>query len=294
VSGRAKTLFKTVAGSLLEVLRPDLARAIDAPIVGGQTMTGQVSRSGWQTRARKWILEARIERARWRQDHAAIRKTLADFWRSDALNFFYDRYRDRFTRSFLGPHHVIVDEMDKLVQSGHFTSLIEIGCGDGQVLNHCAGALPSLRSLTGLDINPTIIAANGVTWQDNPRLRFVCGDAMDCVGSLIEDGTILLTYGGVMEYLDRESLVSIFETLARHQNVAVAMVEPLSPEHDLTQQRASFTYGVENSFSHNYPHLLASAGFKTAFQREVFWDGVRWLMMLAANEKEDRNGNHGV
>lgn len=280
---RTRTLIKTAIGSVIEVVRPDLARAIDDSVPRQDADKTLHAPGGWKARAQKWIVEARMERARLRRDDHAVSETLAGFWRSEAANFFYDRFRGRFEHSFLGPHHIIVDKLAEQVRSGRFSALIEVGCGDGRVLDHCATAMPELDALVGLDINPAIIAENRKTWAGNPRLSFQCGDATKWLDSLVGDGTILMTYGGVMEYLDQASLMRVYRTVAKHRNVAVAMVEPLSPDHDLALQPESFTFGVENSFSHNYPHLLKRAGFKEVFSQEMDWDGVRWILMLATS-----------
>jgi SAM-dependent methyltransferase len=276
--GSARAFVKTIAGSVIELVRPDLGRAID-------TATGSGPQARGSVRARQWILHARLERARWRGDHMGVRRALAGFWRGDTADFFYARFRDRFQTSFLGAHQIIVDQLVALDQMRPFASLVEVGCGDGQVLAHCAKRLPGLAKLTGIDINPRIIAANRETWAASPRLSFVCDDAVDWLSRNATDDMVLFSYGGVMEYLDETDLTATFAALGRRHHVAVALVEPLSPAHDLDADLASFVFGQENSFSHNYPHLLRKAGFTLHFEQQMELDGVRWIMVLASVEE---------
>jgi trans-aconitate methyltransferase len=282
VTAGARTLAKALIGTVIEVLRPDLARAIDSPAPRPQ---GQAA-----FKTRKWILEARLTRARWRGDQTAVRNALAGFWRNDTADFFYDRFQERFERSFLGPHQAVVDELVAWDSTHPFQYLVEIGCGDGRVLAHCAARLPGIPRLTGIDINPMIIARNRKVWADQPRLSFTATDATAWLATESRPATALLSYGGVMEYFDPAGLAAIFAGLASHPGTAVALVEPLAPDHDLAVQTRSRIFGPENSFSHNYPHLLQTAGFHIRFRRELNWDGARWLMLLATDRQPDPQG----
>jgi SAM-dependent methyltransferase len=280
-----RSIGKTVLGSLIALVRPDLARSLG---------TGQSVATGKHLRAKRLILHARLERARWRGDHAAVRQSLAGFWQNETADFFYSGFRHRFEQSFLGPHQVIVDQLVALNDACPFSTLVEVGCGDGRVLAHCANRLPNLQRLTGLDINPKIIETNIRTWATEPRLSFAQADAARWLADAQTDGMILLSYGGVMEYFNEADLKAIYTRLGRNRRVAVAMVEPLAPHHDLTTQNRSFVFGQENSFSHNYAHLLKQAGFKIIFTQEQREGDIRWLLLLAAThlENDDDRAKH--
>ncbi len=267
---RLRVLAKTVIGTMIEWTHPSLARAVDsgAPV-------------GAAFRKRNLIIHARRERARRRGDPEAVKAAQAGYWKGETADLFYDRYTARFRDWFLGPHQVIVDRLVDLDREMAFANLVEIGCGDGRVLAHCAERLPGLERATGLDINPTIIARNRETYAGNPKLHFVDTEAGAWLSRNCPDGTVLMTYGGVMEYFTEADLSAMLTRIARLKRGAVAFVEPLAPGHDLSTRKDSFIFGGENSFSHNYPHLIRQAGLLPVFEQEMELGLVRWMLILA-------------
>lgn len=266
----ARETFKLWAGNLLEVLAPWIRRDLDTD-----------RHSGRFVKQKRWILYARSANARARGDAGALQKSLFQFWRTDTADTYFDRYLDRYQKWFLGPHHEIVDQMAKLARAGGYSRLIEVGCGAGRVLEHCASAMPEVQDFIGVDINPTIISRDHVTYAQNPRLQFLVADASIWLQKTARPGTILLTYGGVMEYFSAETLLRMFKNMALHHPAAVALVEPVDPDHDLAKDAASHAFGQENSFSHNYEKLLQAAGFDMIFRKTLCFGGASWVMLLA-------------
>jgi len=250
--------------------------------------TDEGRHSGRFVRLKRWMLYANISRARARGDARALQKSLFQFWRADTADAYFDRYLDRHQKWFLGPHHEIVDQMAKLTADGTYTRLIEVGCGAGRVLEHCALAMPQVQDFIGVDINPVIIARDRVEYAQNPRLQFLSADASAWLHDSAQPGTILLTYGGVMEYFAAETLSDMFQNLAQHHPAAVALVEPVDPGHDLAKDAASHTFGQENSFSHNHEKLLLAAGFTVVFRKSLRLGGASWVMLLATVMPDDR------
>jgi SAM-dependent methyltransferase len=271
---RLRSLARTLAGTALEMTRPALVRELDL----GENR-------GANLRAKTWILHARVRRARLLGDSAAAQAALARYWQADTGDFFYDRYRDRFAAWFHGPHQVLIDQLEAAALRLELRELVEIGCGDGQALAHCAARMPGLERLTGIDINPTIIARNMETHAGDARLRFVEGDAQNWLAAHPAPRRALLSYGGVMEYFAPEALRAIFAGLAAHGPAVVALCEPVAPDHDLATHPASRMFGQESSFSHNHAHLLRAEGFEIRWQAEATDGGVRWAMMIAERGK---------
>ena len=237
--------------------------------------------SGRFLKLKRWILYARTARARARGDAGALQKSLFQFWRTDTADTYFDKYLDRHEKWFLGPHHEIVDQLAALARGGSYTRLIEVGCGNGRVLEHCAAVMPEVPEFIGVDINPTIIERDRVDYAQNPRLQFMAADASSWLEKTAQPGTILLTYGGVMEYFSASTLVTMFKTLARKGPAAVALVEPVDPAHDLSRNPASHAFGQENSFSHNHEALLREAGYRVIFRKTLRLGGASWVMLLA-------------
>lgn len=271
---RIKTAIKLWLGGLLEVIAPPITRDLDKGVNSGRFL-----------KAKRWILFARTARAKAADDAEALQRSLFQSWRADTADAYFDRYLDRYQKWFLGPHHEIVDHLSTLSQSGAYSRLVEVGCGLGRVLDHCAAAMPELASFTGVDINPSIIARNRVEFAQNPRLQFLSADASVWLEQNGKPGTILLTYGGVMEYFAAPTLTAMFRGLAKHQPAAVALVEPVDPAHDLANDAGSHAFGQENSFSHNHAKLLEAAGFDVVFRKTAEVGGASWVMILATAAK---------
>lgn len=271
LTSHARTFGKTAVGTLLGLAAPRLAES---------DPTGEPA-SSMALRLRRWVLHARLERARWRGDAARIEATLHDFWRGQTGDDFYDRYAQRFERWFNGPHRAIIDRMADLADRRNWSNLVEIGCGDGRALSHLATVLPGIRSAVGIDINPRIIARDRIAHAGNRKLRFMDCDACAVLPDLIVPGTLLFSYGGVLEYFTAEHLDAIFDLVRAAPGSAIALVEPVDPAHDLFLDPTSHVFGGENSFSHNHAARAARAGLAVRFQQEIVDGGVRWMMLLA-------------
>ena len=273
----SKDIIRLWAGSLLEFFAPWARRDLDANLHSGRFI-----------RLKRWMLYARTAKARARGDARELQKSLFQFWRTDTADAYFDRYLDRYQKWFLGPHHEIVDQLAELVRAGEYSRLVEVGCGAGRVLEHCAAAMPELQDFIGVDINPVIIARDQADFAQNPRLQFLAADASVWLQDTAPPGTILLTYGGVMEYFSAETLSAMFGTLAQYRPAAVALVEPVDPDHDLARDAASHAFGSENSFSHNHERLLEAAGYDVTFRKTLCLGGVSWVMLLATVGLQDR------
>lgn len=267
---KLKSAYRFIVGTALDFMRAPLVREID-----------NSQHTGRNIRLKNWVLESRKARARLRGDNASIEREQFRYWKGDTADFFYDRFRTRMEKWFFGPHQVIVDQLADLTARIAFDRLIEVGCGDGQVLQHLATRIPQVQQFVGVDINPTIIERNQTSFASNPRLSFVSANAATWLPDQISDGLILMTYGGVMEYFAPDVLSAIFSQMAQHKRMAVALVEPVDPAHDLRTDPGSHVFGSENSFSHNHQQLLEAAGFTVAFVQEINLGQVRWVLLIA-------------
>ncbi len=89
---------------------------------------------------------------------------------------------------------------------GHGMEVLSVGCGPGVILNAVCALDPSLRGI-GIDISPERVQEAKRRNRDNPRARFVCGDA-----HMLEfaDGSFDVVYSRMLlEYLvDKERAVT--------------------------------------------------------------------------------------
>ena len=268
---------KTVIGSVAEVAVPHLARDIDE---GRST--------GRARKLKRAMIHARIQRAKWRGDEDAAKKAINDWWSSDVGDHFYGEMagQARFEQMFMGPHFEIVHKLQGLVGEGRFSHLVEVGSGDGLVLNYLARNLEGMERFTGLDISERIIASNQERYSDLTNTRFEHADVLSWLGASPRDNTILLSYGGVMEYLTELELLSVYQELARYSDVAVALVEPLDESFDVARHSASRFVGTEHVYyCHNYADILRRAGYRLEFEEYLSLAGWPWVMLVARPER---------
>lgn len=279
--GTLKNTVKLAIGTVAEQLFPRLASEIR---LGKHT--------GRNIKLKQWIIFAQTERAYRYGDIRATEHALKSFWRADVSNTFYDNSAEQFSKWFLGPHREILDKLVELSGQRSLRQFVEIGCGDGRVLAHCADRMPSIPAFVGIDINASIIKRDKIDYSDRQQLQFVAADAKEWLAMHTTPGTVVFTFGGVMEYFSAEALSDIFNLLAAHVGCAVALVEPVDPMHNLDTDPGSHLFGLEHSFSHNHAALLRAAGFSIRFQKEISLSGIRWMMLLADRQNEIAGEQH--
>ena len=207
------------------------------------------------------------------------------YWASDSATRFHGAVQERFRSVFLAKHTPLVNELERILATStiRYHTLMEIGCGSGQVVDYLAGRLGTVERFIGIDLSAAQVARNRARFVQ-PKLRFEAGDASEWIAAHAEPGSIFLTNDGVFEYFTPEALNSLLVTLAsRLQPSLLAIVEPLASHHDLSVDGGSIVYGAENTYSHDYPRMCERAGLQILFRSEVMAAQHRYLMLIAAS-----------
>lgn len=269
--GKAKDALKLIIGRTAEWTLPNLGREID-----------EDRNTGRAAKLKRAILYSRLRRAQSRGDIAAIENALAAFWKGDSGNRFHDHYAEARFNLFLERHAKLIDEFAGLTKNSRicFSRLVEIGCGDGTVLAYCAERLPEISEAIGLDINSAVIERISAEQLSGGRISFANAEAQDWLMANPQPGTVMLSNGGVLEYFSQDKFDKLLRTLAMSPPVAIMLVEPVSPDHDLQNHSESFVFGHERSFSHNHWHRLNEAGFEVVFSEEMPISNTRWMLMI--------------
>lgn len=244
--------LKALAGKFVGSLRPGYAASIRAaPFRKPWPVSGRLIRNS--------CLVDAVDTA----DHVLICDFLRDYWSSRASDEFYTGLSHRYETLFLAYHQRIVTETLQAIQGSdfEFTQLVELGAGDGKILDHFSRHLPPQLSFHGVDINLSQVENNRTIYAARPMLHFHHDDAARWLTENAGSGTILVTNGGVLEYFTREQVASMFRTLAGTTPCAVVLTESIAADHDLKNEPSTYPYGFELSLSHNYIALLEEAGF---------------------------------
>jgi hypothetical protein len=194
-------------------------------------------------------------------------ENLAELHKNNWINqgeHFFEITDNRFEDEFLPDASFIFDVLkEHLSTKEHsFTTLIEIGTGNGSVLNYLSDKFPELKRLVGIDLSKEQVAINNQKYNENTRMEFVASDGYDWVVNHAKGDTIFVTYGGVLEYFTEKRLSEFLQVVHRLGKTIFLAIEPVALDHDFTVNPNTQLYGMERSFSHNYPKLFKDAGFK--------------------------------
>jgi SAM-dependent methyltransferase len=233
----------------------------------------------------KLIRNGLFHRALIDKDHDTLREFLVNYWSSEEGKAFHDDFRSRFETHFLENASRATDDFEDYLKAAKppIDKIYEIGCGSGQVLEYLADRFPPFARFTGLDLSARQIEENRETYKERPALEFVAGDVCEWLPAHGSPGSLVLTNGGVLEYVDQPRLEALLAHIAVEMAPAsLIVVETLANDHDLEIENDSLVYGREMSFSHNYPYLIERSGMSIRFREEwIAEDGCRWIFIHA-------------
>lgn len=184
------------------------------------------------------------------------------YWAKQGKDFFLVT-KNNLETIHLPRHKSTFDALQKQLEitPSEFKTIVEIGTGNGIVLNFLNSRFPELEKFIGLDLSQEQISINQTKFKDNPKLEFVATDVLDWVETHGKEHMIFFTFRGVMEYFNQEQLTQFFKKLNSLGKTMFFALEPNGLEHDFEKNPDSMIYGVETSFSHNYQKLFEDAGF---------------------------------
>lgn len=269
---------KAFAGRFLGYLNPALSEAVHR----------EPFDPNWGP-AGKLVRNAHLARAVKNRDHRTLRHFFTHYWSSATAVEFFEGFADRFETLFLRHHAGIASEIAAaLPLPGGRARLVEVGSGDGRVLEWLSREISEVSEFHGVDLNAREIEKCQTRHVGSERLFFHWGDVLKWLKDKPAPGTVLVTNGGVFEYLLEEELRELFGELSRLCSPClVAITETVAVDHDLASETASLPYGYEFAFSHNYPALLRESGFEIRWERDrVTLPGeenhpARWFQMVA-------------
>lgn len=242
-------------GNILLYLLPKKAEEFAK---NGMTITNKKSISFTQLFMRKALLK----RAEKEQDYNMLSEFHEAYWKRQGDTYFSET-DDSFEKSFLPECTFLFDLLDlKLSTEKHnFNTIVEIGCGNGKVLNYLSTKFPNIERLVGIDLNQKQVELNRHTYTNNEKLEFVTSDAFDWTKNNATEDMIFVTSRGVLEYFTEPKLQEFLHQLNALGNTTLVAIEPNGIHHNLKTNTASEPYGYERSFSHNYEFLFKTAGF---------------------------------
>lgn len=250
-----KNFIKTIVGSILIVIMPKKAKELS-----NKGMTIDVG----LTLKERLMRHTLLGKAKKDEDFETLSQFHQDFWTNKADEYFSTRFFNNVLEDFFIPKcSFLVDLLKEKVdqEDGKFNILIEIGTGEGTVLNYLSSQLPNVNRFIGIDLSTAQIESNKNLFSKNKKLEFVASDAFDWIKENRNDHMIIITCNGVLEYFTQSRLQDFFNELNSFGKVIFVAIEPIGVNHDFLKNPNSEIYGIENSFSHNYVKMFKDAGF---------------------------------
>ncbi|WP_225035700.1 class I SAM-dependent methyltransferase [Winogradskyella sp. SM1960] len=197
------------------------------------------------------------------QDYDKIAEMNRNFWVNKEATELFSDTEDKFENDFLPNCSFVFDLLKKelLNESEEFDTLVEIGTGNGEVLNYLSAEFPQINRFVGIDLSSDQIEINKERFSNNKRVEFVTADASDWVNQHGSSNTIFVSSDGVLEYFLEQQLQEFLNQVHRLGKTFFVAIEPNGVDHNFETNPNSQLYGKEPSFSHNYPKLFKNAGF---------------------------------
>ena len=265
-------IIKSLAASLGNVLiffRPNKARQLSENRI--TLIHKNKKKLSLQERLMRFALVEKLEKIK---DYDAIAKLNRKFWEDNSAVELFNETEDTFTTDFLPNCTFIFDllKQELLNETEQYNTIVEIGTGNGDVLNYLSEEFPQVNRLIGIDLSQHQIDLNKKQFKENEKLEFVAADAYDWVNEHGQSNAIYVSSRGVLEYFLEERLQDLLSKTHQLGNILFVSIEPNGSDHNFETQPRTQLYGNEPSFSHNYPALFKNAGFTLWHFSQKPWD----------------------
>lgn len=254
-----KAVYKlciATVGNLLVFLKPEKAKQLAEE---GLTIVNKSNTMSISERLMRGAILKKLEK---NQDYNNLEELHKKYW-SNKGSIFFQETESSFEKEFLPNCAFIFDELEKNLFNTpiQYTTLVEIGTGNGRVLEYLCSKFPKVTHFIGIDLSPAQIDINSKKYKNNPKMEFVATDGFDWVKEHGASNTIFVTSRGVLEYFTEKRLQAFFNYANTLGKTIFIAIEPKGIEHDFAKNNGSQPYGYERSFSHNYELLFKNAGF---------------------------------
>ncbi|WP_405399590.1 methyltransferase domain-containing protein [Maribacter sp. Asnod2-G09] len=250
-----KSKIVILIGKILQLLMPKKAKEFAE---NGMTITDKKSIHLIDLFMRKALLK----KAEQELDYAKLSKFHEAYWKKQGATYF-SATDDSFENSFLPECTFLFDllELKLSMEKHNFHTIVEIGCGNGKVLNYLSTKFPNVDRFVGIDLSQQQVSLNKDGYSGNEKLEFVASDGFEWANTHATENMIFVTSRGVLEYFTESKLQEFLYQLNALGKTTFIAIEPNGVHHNLETNKTSQPYGYERSFSHNYETLFNTAGF---------------------------------
>ena len=260
-----KNIIKNSLGKILITIQPKKASEL---LTKGMTIDMDLSRTD---RLMRFYL---LEKAKKNNDFETLSQFHQNYWENRGEEYFSSGFNGNVLNNFFIPKcSFLFDLLQEQLYNeiGKYNILVEIGTGDGKVLEYLSERFPKIERFIGIDLSTSQIEANKKVFNKNTNLEFVAADGFEWLKNNGENHMIIVTSRGVLEYFTQSRLQSFFDQLNKIGKILFIAIEPTGIDHDFNKNPNSEIYGNENSFSHNYAELFKNSGFNIWHQSKILY-----------------------
>ena len=265
-----KKKIRNAIGKIMLYLNPDLKNRF----FNGYHPKNKLERSALAS------LVIRLNKSGNKQELAKLHRKM---WESNDAVEFYKTSDWRFDNMFLNIKKDIDLIFDQIEIEGNTKNIVEIGCGNGNILEYLSKSRKGLYRYIGLDINEFQIKVNQEAYKDDSRFEFFACDANHWIQENPLPNTVYFTFGGVLEYFTEEEVKSLLKKISELPATGFVIYEPLAKEFDPKGNNRSLNFGSELSFSHAYYYLAKEVGLNIIFEQTKESENGRWILLGAIN-----------
>jgi len=265
--GGIKKTFKLILGNASLIIQPSLKKKF---------LAGYHPKS----RLERITLATLVSNLGKKGELGELAKVHKNLWANADAFQFYAWSDKRFDSWFKRVKPEIEATIQRFIEVGIDSKVVEIGCGSGKILNHFYGKF-SFDKLLGLDINEQLIDYNKSNYHNHPKLKFEAADASLWVDKNNAPKTIYLTFGGVLEYFTESELIGLLQSINKGKSTAILFFEPIAQDFDLNNENHSRIFGSELSFSHPYPRFVNELGMKIILNKNIVIGNFRFILLGA-------------
>ncbi|REE25488.1 methyltransferase family protein [Winogradskyella pacifica] len=265
-------------GSLLVTLRPQKVKQLSEK---GLTLVLGDNLSLSERLMRRAILK-KIEK---NEDHDQLAQLHKTYWAKQG-DHFVNNTEDNLKNIHLPAYKDTLDVLKNEISNAPmaFEKLVEIGTGNGSVLNYLSSNYPDIKDFIGIDLSEEQTKINQINYKDNSKLKFIGGDVLDWLENQQQGNFVFLTFRGVLEYFTQQQLIVFFKKLNALGNIIFYAIEPTDSEHNYETNQNSKVYGVEGSFSHNYEKLFKDTGFNVWYSDAKSESGHPYIIKIVGSK----------
>lgn len=203
-------------------------------------------------------------------------------WSSSENQGYYDFTSKRLKGMFEQLKESLFTTISNQINQSPYEEFIELGCGEGIVINRISESFKQINFFLGVDINKAQIEINKITYSANKSLRFRSIDLSKDLEHIKGSNKIYLTFGGVLEYLTEKELLFLLKELSSMKNIVFILYEPIKLGFNFKEEKHSILYGTEFSFCHPYHYYLSKIGFNIIDEKLVNSDKANSWIYLAS------------